>query len=50
MEEEIIKMAVSGANPEQAADTIAKKMDVAKRTAATLVHTEQAYFSGFWKS
>ena len=47
LEEEIIKMAVSGANPEQAADTIAKKMDVAKRTAATLVHTEQAYFSGF---
>jgi len=47
LEEEIIKMAISGANPEQAAETIAKKMNMAKKTAATLVHTEQAYFSGF---
>ena len=46
LEEEIIKMAISGANPEQATETIANRMDVAKRTAATLVHTEQAYFSG----
>ena len=45
LEEEIVKMAISGADCTQAIESVAKKMDVSKRAAATLVHTEQAYFS-----
>lgn len=45
LEEEIVKMAISGADCTQAIESVAKKMDVSKKAAATLVHTEQAYFS-----
>ena len=45
LEEEIVKMAISGADCTQAIESVAKKMDVSKRAAATLVHTEQAYFN-----
>lgn len=45
LEEEIVKMAISGADCTRAIESVAKKMDVSKRAAATLVHTEQAYFS-----
>lgn len=45
LEEEIVKMAISGADCTQAIESVSKKMDVSKRAAATLVHTEQAYFS-----
>ncbi len=45
LEEEIVKMAISGADCTQAIESVAKKMDISKRAAATLVHTEQAYFS-----
>ena len=45
LEEEIVKMAISGADCAQAIESVAKKMDVSKKAAATLVHTEQAYFS-----
>ena len=45
LEEEIVKMVISGADCTQAIESVAKKMDVSKKAAATLVHTEQAYFS-----
>ena len=45
LEEEIVKMAISGADCTQTIESVAKKMDVSKKAAATLVHTEQAYFS-----
>lgn len=46
LEEIIIQSAIQGVDTEDAIDKITKKIDVSKKAAATLIHTEQAYFSG----
>ncbi|SFE47431.1 minor capsid protein [Peptostreptococcus sp. D1] len=46
LEEIIIQSAIQGVDTEDAIDKITKKIDVSKKAAATLIYTEQAYFSG----
>lgn len=45
LEEEIIQAAIQGTNTQLAAERLMKKLEVSKKVASRLIHTEQAYFS-----